>query len=91
MSRHGKVQMCKTATAGFPMLSNLLSNVSAVLSPEEIKHRTDVFAQFSKNLVGFREGKQSSCRGAWTAKEYSNVRLMLRQIPKPKAFEMWAS
>jgi hypothetical protein len=46
------------------------------------------FVQFVNNLVGFREGKQSSCRGSWTSKEYSEVRLMLRYIPKTKAYEM---
>jgi len=58
------------------------------LSPAEIECRRELLAEFSKFLVGFREGKQSSCRGAWSSKEYSEVRLKLRQIPNTKAFEM---
>ena len=83
MSQFAKIVMRK-AGGGYSGTFN-----QAVLSPEEMDIRVKIFAQFVKNLVGFRQGKQSSCRGAWTAKEYGNVRMMLREVPKGKAFEMW--
>jgi len=61
---------------------------SPALSSEDIEIRRQMLADFSRYIVGFREGKQSSCRGAWSSKEYSEVRLMLRQVPKAKAFDM---
>jgi hypothetical protein len=85
MSRLTKIATLTAGSACFPMLTQM----KTVLSSEEIEHRAEIFAQFTKNLVGFCEGKQSSCRGGWTAKEYSNVRLMLRQVPKTTAFEMY--
>lgn len=62
--------------------------LARALSPDEIERRVKMFSQFLKNLVGFRQGKQSSIRGSWSPKEYSEFRLMMRQVPKTKAFEM---
>jgi hypothetical protein len=65
--------------------------LTRVLTSDEIERRVKMFNEFSKNLVGFREGKQSSIRGGWNPKEYSEFRLMMRQVPQTKAFEMYST
>ncbi len=87
MSRFDKIEARKLGAKIFP----LLTKTKTTLTSAEKECRADVFAEFVKYLVGFREGKQSSCRGSWTAKEYSDVRLLLRQVPKTEALEMYAT
>lgn len=83
MSRFSKNDMRKTLTVWASH-----STAARGLTAAELQRRTQIFARFSQNLVEFHQGKQSSCRGAWTSREYSEVRLMLREVPKSLAFEM---
>jgi hypothetical protein len=83
MSRFSKNDMRKTLT-----LLTSQTTTARGLKAEELERRVEMFTLFAKNLVEFRQGRQSSCRGAWTSKEYSEIRLMLRQVPKEQAFEM---
>ena len=93
MSRFSKNDLSRARAAVIsPLMSAWAprSTMPRVLTTEELEHREATFARFTKNIVEFRQGKQSSCRGAWTSKEYSEVRVMLRQVPKEKALEMYA-